>query len=541
MSSFMEWLKFLKLRQGYKRITCIDFGGSFIKVACLQTGDGTCKLLAYVLKEFDTASSTAEGLSVFLRQALESNGVFGKQTYLSISDPEGIFIKKLSLPHMPKDELLKAVKWQLKSELPFAVEDSVSDLQVIREYADNEGAKKIEIFCVFARKDIVNKYVSAVIACGLAPQRVSSSVFNYCGILEALSTGAQTSAIFDIGHTHSYISIYQNNKLSFVRSLNFSTSKLSASLCASLVTEKGRVEIGFDKAEQLMRQQGIPVDEAAKLDDGIRAGQLIPLMRPLLEMAAKEIERSFDYFNSETGSGNPEVLYITGGGANLKNLDTYLAGQLEMRVEKLPLPALLDIKNVDAEKFFLDASQLSSAIGLSLSTSGINLLPPEIRGRKIELIQQSSLRIGAFAAGAMLVFSWFVINFQVRDYKKRLKIARLHLQNVEEVKALKQAVDVRDDFIGSIHSGKVPSGGLLKLIGSVVPANIILNEFDFDQSSHSMHLNGVVLASGDSVEKVLTDFMKALEDSKFILEANLVSSKEDRGSNSFEIECLLAK
>jgi hypothetical protein len=50
-----------------------------------------------------------------------------------------------------------------------------------------------------------------------------------------------------------------------------------------------------------------------------------------------------------------------------------------------------------------------------------------------------------------------------------------------------------------------------------------------------------VLASGDSVEKVLTDFMKALEDSKFVLEANLINSKEDQGVNSFEIECIIAK
>jgi len=537
----MEWSKFLKFRENNKRITCIDFGGSFVKIACLQVGGDTHRLLAYALKEFDTSSSSSEGLSVFIKQILENNSVFGKETYLSISDPEGIFIKKLTLPHMPKDELLKAVKWQLKAELPFAVEDSISDLQVIREYADSEGAKKVEIFCVFAKKDVINKYVSAVIGCGLAPQKVSSSVFNYCGILDSLSTSPQVSAIFDIGHSHSYISIYQKNKLSFVRSLNFSISKFSASLCGSLVTDKGKVEICFDKAEQLTRQQGVSLDETVMLDDGIKTGQLIPLVRPLLETVAKELERSFDYFNSENHSGNPEVLYITGGGASLKNLDSYLAGQLKIRVEKLPLPGSLDIRNVDAEKFFSDANQLSSAIGLSLSTSGINLLPPEIRSQKIELIQKATLRIAAVAIGAMLAFSWFAINFQIRDYKKRLKIARLHLQNVEEIKALKQTVDLRDDFIAKIHTGKVPSSGLLKLIGSVIPVSIMLNEFDFDQASHSMHLNGVVLASGDSVEKVLTDFMKALEDSKFVLEANLINSKEDQGVNSFEIECIIAK
>lgn len=512
-----------------------------MKVVSLQVEGGACRLMAYALKEFDTSSSTSEGLSIFLKQILDNNTVFGKEAFLSISDPEGIFIKKISLPHMSKDELLNAVKWQLKGELPFSPEDSVSDLQVIREYSDSEGAKKIEIFCVFARKDIINKYVSAVIACGLAPQKVSSSAFNYCGILDSLSTSPQLSAILDIGNTHSYISIYQKNKLSFIRSLNFSTSRFSAALCGVLMTDNGKVEIGFDKAKQLMRQQGIPLDETVRLDDGVKTGQLIPLMRPLLETVIKELERSFDYFKSETGSGNLEVLYITGGGASLKNFDSYLEGQLKIKVEKFPLPSSLDIKNVDAEKFSLEANQFSSAIGSSLSTCGINLLPREIRSQKMELIQKASLRIAAIAIGSMFAFSWFVINFQIHDYKKRLKIANLHLQSVEEVKRLKQAVDLRDDFISKIHMGKVPSGGLLRLIGSIVPANIMLDEFDFNQPSHRMHLRGVVLASVDSAEKVITDFMKALEDSKFILEANLINSEEDGGVNNFEIECILAK
>jgi len=537
----MELLKFLKFNRNNKRITCIDFGGSFIKLACLHADGGAYKLLAYSLKEFDTASSTPEGLSSFLKQVLESEPIFAKEAYLSISDPEGIFIKKIALPYMPKDELLNAVKWQLKSELPFNAEESVSDLEVIREYSDSEGAKKIEIFCVFAKKDVVNKYVLAAAGSGLSPQKVSSSVFNYCGILESLSPVAQASAIFDVGHTHSYISIYQKNKLSFVRSLNFSVSRLSASLCGELVTDEGKVEIKFDKAEKLIRQQGVLLDETGKLDDGIKPSQLMPLMRPLLETISKEIDRSFDYFNSESHSQPPEVLYITGGGASLKGFDSYLAGELKIKVEKLPLPGSLDIRNVDAEKFFLDANQLSSAIGLGLPGSGVNLLPREIRAQKVELIQKTVLRVAAITIAAVFAFSWFVINFQIHDYKKRLKISRLHLQSVEEVKTLKQAVDLRDDFINKIHAGKVPSAGLLKLIGAVVPANVILNEFDFEQSSHSMHLNGVVTASGDSVEKVLTDFMKALEDSKFVMEANLVNSREEQGINNFEIECVLAK
>ncbi len=537
----MDLANFLKFKQSDKRIACIDFGASFLKVVWLEVRQDKHVLLAYVLKEFDANSKTAEEISAFLKEIFESNPISVSEVYLSISESDWIFIKKISLPHMSKDELFNAVKWQLKTEVPFGLDESILDLQVIREYTDSEGAKKIELFCVFAKKNVINKYISAVIACGLSPQKISSSVFNYCGILNSLPHNPEVSAVFDIGHTHSHVAIYQKNKLSFIRNLDFSTSKFAASLVGPLLTDKGKVEINLEKAESLMKQQGIPLDESIKVDSDIKAGQIIPLMRPLLETVVRELGRSFDYFKYESGLSKMDILYVTGGGADLNNLCSYLADQLKVKVERLPLPGFFDTKNVNAEKFALDVSQLSSAIGMGLSVCGINLLPREIKSQKIELLQQTALRIAAITIGAMFVFSWFMINFQIRDYKKRLNIAKLHLQSVEEVKIIKQAVDLRDDFITKIHTGKVPSGGLLKLIGSVVPSRIILNEFDFDQASHKMHLRGIVLASKDSVEKVLTDFMNNLEASKFVLEASLVNSKEDQDVNSFEIDCSLAK
>jgi len=537
----MGLVQSLKIKVRNKRITCIDFGGSFIKIACLEVKEGRSFLLGYVLKEFDSTHSSSEEISILLAQVFENNPTFSKEVSLSISDPDRIFIKKLTLPFMSKEELLSAVQWQLKGELPFSVSESTSDLQVIREYTDNEGARKIELFCVFAKKDAIDKYVAAVISCGLIPQTMSTSVFNYCGILEALPYNSSVSAIFDIGHTHSQIAIYQKNRLSFVRNLNFSTAKLVSSLVGSVATDKGRLEINSAQAEQLAQQLGIPLDETAKLDSGIKAGQLIPLMRPLLETAVKELERSFGYFASESGLDNLEMLYITGGGANLKNLDNYLAGQLKLKVQPLPLPESLDVKSIDSQRFTSNVNQLSSAIGLGLSLCGINLLPREIRTQKAELIQKTSLRLAAIAVGAIFVFSWFMINFQIRDYKRRLTIARQHLESVEEVKAIKQTVDLRDDLINRIHSGRVPSGGVLKLVSSIIPASVILNEFDLDQVAHKIELYGVVQSSQDSAEKVLTDFMKRLEDSPFIREANLINSKDEQGINSFQIECILAK
>jgi len=537
----MELLKFLKLKDNKKRIVCIDFGGDSVKVASLEErGDGFV-LLAYALKEFQASHKTTEEVSTCLKQVTAEHSITGKEAYLSFSDPDGIFIKKFTLPQMPKEELFDAMKWQLKGEFPFNLDESEADLEVVREYMDNEGAKKIDLFCVFVKKEVVNKYASVLSTCGFEPVKITSSVFNYCGILSALPDNPKISATFDIGHSHSNIAIYQDNKLCFIRSLNFSTSKLSSSLERILVTDEGKVDVDPEKSRQLLQNYGILLDTPMQLQWGIKAGQIIPLMRPLLETVVKELGHSFEYFKSESGSEIPEVLYITGGGANLKNFDIYLTQQLKIKTIKLPLPGSLDIKNVDRENFLSNLNQFSGVLGLGLSVSKLNLLPHEIRSQKSELIQKFSLRIVAIVTGILFLFSWALIQLQINDYNKRLKIARQHLQGIEEIRVLKGEVDSKEGLINRMHAGKMPSGGLLKLMCSVVPADIMLDEFTFSQVTNSLTLKGVVLPGKDPVEKILTDFMKKVESSKFVLEANLTRSKEADGMNTFEIKCSLAK
>jgi len=537
----MQLSSLLKFNENNSRRLSIDFGASFIKLAWIESNGDKYRLLAYALEELNSSQKTVDEISLFLKKLLEVNSITEKEVSISISDPDWIFIKKLTLPQMPNEELLNAVKWQLKGQLPFNADESVSDLQIIREFSDSEGAKRIELFCVFARKDIVNKYVSVATLCGLSPVKISSSVFNYCATLNLLSSNPEITAILDIGHTHSQVAIYQKDKLSFARSLNFSTEKLSASLVGTLAAENGNLEINIEKADEILRDFGILLDEGQVLEGGIKANQIISLTRPLLEIIVKELIRSFEYFKSESGLDIPGVLYITGGGANLRNLDNYLKDALKMRVDKLPLPDLLSTKNVDKAKLLLDSNQLSSAIGLSLSNRGINLLPREIKNRKIERIQKTSLRVTATSIAAVFLFSLFVINFQINDYRKRLKIAQAHLQSLGEIKNLKQMVDSRESFINKIHYKKTPSGGLLKLMGAIIPSNILLDEFDFDELTHSMLIKGSVLTGKESVEKVLTDFMNQLEDSEFVVDANLLNSRDNAGVNNFEIECVLNK
>jgi hypothetical protein len=143
--------------------------------------------------------------------------------------------------------------------------------------------------------------------------------------------------------------------------------------------------------------------------------------------------------------------------------------------------------------------------------------------------------------GLIFASFWLIIELQIQDYKKRLKIAQLHLQSVEEVESIKQMLDSRESLINDINLGKVPPAGLLKLISAVIPPSTILNELNFDQSSQILQLRGVVMTSKDLAAQALNEFRDGLGNSKFIRETSLINSQDEQGLSHFEIEAKLAQ
>ena len=85
---------------------------------------------------------------------------------------------------------------------------------------------------------------------------------------------------------------------------------------------------GFEKAEEIKKELGILTD--AKTPE---RSKISFLMRPVLERLTAEIGRSFDYFQNQFHAGPIDRLLLTGGGANLRNISTYLADGLRLPVE----------------------------------------------------------------------------------------------------------------------------------------------------------------------------------------------------------------
>ena len=346
----------------------------------------------------------------------------------------------------------------------------------------------------------------------------------------------------DIGYRDSSLCIYKKNKLIFFRKLTFSSDKLTQALTTTLASAEGRLTLSYEQAEEVKCTFGIPFDQSSVLQDGVQATQIISLMRPLLEKLVIELRRSFDYFSANFRETLSTTLYITGGGASLKNIDRYLNKELRVNVSKLPVPDFLKRPKLKEERFSKERDQLTNALGAALAgTKAINLLPHEVRAQRVELIEKISLRLVAVTVGLIFLFSLFVVKLQTRDYKNRLKNARAHLETISEIKLLTQKVSLRENFLKKMQQGNLPADKMLKIVSALIPAKVILTELFFEKGSYNLVLKGVVSAGEESGEIVLTEFMETLEGSALFTEATLVSFKTVGAAQRFEIVCELAR
>lgn len=518
-------------------IVSFDLGQASLKVAYFKSSVKGLKLIDYAFK-VNAMEPVGQSEDInFINSFLRKNSLFYPQAYLTVSDPQVVWVKHMALPLLPKEEKIEAIKWQLKRENIFDVDASILDYRSVDEYSEPDGAKKEVVASVLAKKEFIDKCLGMFKDCNISPARISVSSFNYGYILEKVDAASGIVAVFDLGYKNSSLNIYKNKKLSFLRQLAFSSDKLTQSLIGTLVSNKGKVEIGYKEAEELKLTFGIPLDESAVLKENIDAIQIISLMRPFLEGLARELKRSFEYFASNLKGQKPEILYLTGAGANLKNLSSYLSKELGIKVTDLPLEPALDAGPLLEGDKKEAKNQLSNCLGALLGgPDAINLLPHEIKAQKIEFLETVSLRVVSIIAAAILLFSFSVVSFKMQDYKKRLRHAQLYLKTVGNIKTLKQEVDAREAAINEIQKGKVPVYGLLKLISNIIPDSVALNELILDQHKHILFLRGNIPIAVGAADSVLTGFMQKMESSVFFIEAKLISSQKTEAGQQFEIE-----
>ncbi len=509
----------------------LDIGAVSLKWARFMRRSGSLILLDFGCKEFSAwlDNDAKEIMLLDALKALSKKFDFkGSKLIVAINCPKTA-MRRLTSPKIPIDQLHEVVEVELKNYFPFSVTDSAFDLEVDGEVIENER-KKYRLIVATSFGKTLEKHVNLLNKAGLYADAFVPAAYGLEKLFSRLRNKEEFSCLLDIGASASELVIFKNKEMVFSRKIPVGGNDFTRALARELVSEKGRVQISEQEAEEIKRECGLPQSEDNRIvSDKVSSFQVLSMLRPVAEQLASEIVRCLDYYREEVGELRLNYISLLGGGSYLKGLDVFLKGHLGMEVKifnpleglKIKTGLLDDTDNY--RRFF------AGAIGAALSEGkGINLLPSEIKEAMRHSLKRNAFEIVVLLAACILLVIYFGLNIRLDNLKKSIAATQM------EIKGVRLAVEdgLADNLSDKILVNEPHWEDVFKELSNVVPDNVYLNELSVENKA--MRLRAVVVSGniGDTLSGLSASLSKGL-----FVNAKIIDSSDLTGE--FTLECSL--
>ncbi|QGT98940.1 hypothetical protein SYNTR_0347 [Candidatus Syntrophocurvum alkaliphilum] len=243
--------------------------------------------------------------------------VYGKQ----------VFSKILVMPYMNKKEIKKAAGYMAATFSPIPINNTYYDVHPIR-VIESENVKKVEVFYVAAKRDQIDALKNI---CKIAGLKLAAVDIEPLAVNRLLNEDIEFYAYLNIGSSCSTFALLSEGIPLFIRNIPFGVSTL---------------------------YENFNIDELSQLSINDILLQDPDLIRSLL----LELQYSIDFAETK-----PEILYIVGGGAKIRDVSMFLENYLSIKIGNLNMLESLALKSVDnsneKDKF---KSDLAIALGLAM-------------------------------------------------------------------------------------------------------------------------------------------------------------------------------
>jgi type IV pilus assembly protein PilM len=257
-------------------------------------------------------------------------------------------------------QLENAIHFRAQETLPIPLEEAVLDYQILGETVDEEGARTHRVLLVVAYRDLVDRYVAACKKAGIKLAGIDLEAF---ALLRALGdrpadAGNAAIVVVTIGSERSTLAVSNGESCEFTRVIEWGGHNLNVVIARALdVTpiEAEPVKLSLSLLEPAEAMEGLDPERAAKVRTAVSEE---------LQLFARELVSSLQFYQGQPGSLGIGEVVLTGGSALLPGLDAELGRLLGVKVRVGdPLSRVKLGKKVDSE---LEAASLAVAIGLGM-------------------------------------------------------------------------------------------------------------------------------------------------------------------------------
>jgi len=551
--------------------TGLDIGSHSIKLVGLEMTSKGPFLAHAGIKEIPYGEQKEDPtfISEAIKALFREVGLKPGKVNLTVSDPS-IHIRRITLPSMPKSEFREAVRWEIKNHLPFPVESAEIDYHILGESADKDP-KRLDLIVAACPKHLIDRLLTIAEGTGLRPTHLGVGPFALWNLLSTLGRIEKEKVIglVDLGAEKTGIYLFQDGILQFSREVTPGGMDLTRAIMEGMDSDEEH-HLLFDRAEKIKYEMGIPPKAFYEKngDQSSNRSKIPYLVRPVLERLMAEIARSLDYYRNESHLERIDRLFLTGGGANIKNVATYLSETLRLPVERFnPFDKILsDAKKIDAQLLDHKGPAFAAALGVALpDRRQIEFLPAKEPYWSKPRMERWIPRLAALIT--LLAFIWIIwdLSAQVAALKKerdekmtKERTLEMLQANLTLLKEKENRMKADLSLFPSSTIAPVPFRKALTRVSQIVPDNVTVTllaiqsdkkpsderppkEESPPNGAYELQIKGIALGSDFHCLTALARIIEELEKSSLFKNAKLVSADENKSYNQpgvgFEIIC----
>ena len=554
----------------------LDIGSHSIKLVGLKkTSRGpflTCFGMRKITQGID--KEDVGSISRILKDLTDEVGLKTKKVRVIVSGA-GIYIRRMTIPSIPRKELTAALSWEMKDLLPFPVETARIQFHILGEFVEEE-VKKLDLLTVASPSDLIDRTLSIVQGAGLQVSHLDVSAFAHWNMLltyDRIKIG-ENIALIDLGSEKMSLYLFKDEILQFTREMTPAGDDLTRAIMDGIPFEKD-LHLLYEKAERIKEEVGILSisQDRREVDEKIDLSKISFLMRPVLERWVAEIGRSLDYYRNQFYGERVNRIFLTGGGAHLKEFATYLEGGLGISVEtfnpwkEIPYDANKTDRRVPEQM----GAMFTAALGVALSDpKQIELLPAEESiWSKIPTEKIIFVLAPVITALIFLGIIWHTTNqittLQSDRDEKKAKVVKLEDIKTRWAMLKEKETKIKQDLslFPSSVTPPVPYQQALQEVNRMIPSNIALTYLEIQSGAKPLkkvpggskpqeaeaqqnerkviHLSGLAFGNDIHCLTALAQIIERLERSPLFSHVKLLSTGENKSYNrpatEFDIAC----
>lgn len=421
----------------------LDIGVQSVKMVCLLIKGNNVCVADYKIKEYpregDKPYSSAQKQvrkAACISEILEYIEGLGqtlqktpRQAIPIVVSVEGshVFIRVFKLPGVAKSKLAKIITYEAQQQIPFPLEEVVWAYQCLRRVSPEET----DVVLTAIKASVVRDFLSSLVVDtvnAVPPVIGLNNLLSWSEYEDILDPSGQAVMVLDLGaKTTSVIIVEKQN-------LWFRIIPIGGDVVTQAISNE--YNVSFPEAE-LLKKKGEIILESQIEPDTNRKRMSTCIIKSLTRLAS-EISRSIEVYSSSFNSLGPTAIFLTGGGASLKDIGKFFSKKFRVNISHLQINKKYKIADsINKTELQLNFSRLGAALGLALLGLGfgrikLSLLPKEILQRhKWSKRQPYLVAVAGLLIFLGICFSGF--NFQVAD---------IYRANIDKLMNKKKMVDL---------------------------------------------------------------------------------------------------